>query len=101
MVLGQCRRDRRLGGPCTGDAGHLWRVAILSVLTGLISILFGYVLSRLGERVKVLREVIEACSKLAFGTINVIMRLAPIGALVRWHSPSVAMASLRSGHCCC
>jgi aerobic C4-dicarboxylate transport protein len=46
----------------------------------LISILFGYVLSRLGERVNALREVIEASSKLAFGTINVIMRLAPIGA---------------------
>ena len=46
----------------------------------LISILFGYVLSHLGDRAKPVREVIEAGSHLVFGAINVIMRLAPIGA---------------------
>ena len=46
----------------------------------LISILFGYVLSHLGDRAKAVRDVIDASSYLVFSTINVIMRLAPIGA---------------------
>jgi aerobic C4-dicarboxylate transport protein len=46
----------------------------------LISVLFGYVLSHLGERARPIRELIDAGSHLVFGTINVIMRLAPIGA---------------------
>ena len=46
----------------------------------LISILFGYVLSRLGDRTRPIRDVIDAGSALIFGTINVIMRFAPIGA---------------------
>jgi aerobic C4-dicarboxylate transport protein len=46
----------------------------------LISILFGYVLSHLGDRAKPVRDVIEAGSHLVFGAINAIMRLAPIGA---------------------
>ncbi|MGZ9719517.1 dicarboxylate/amino acid:cation symporter [Rhizobium miluonense] len=46
----------------------------------LISILFGYVLSHLGDRAKPVREVINAGSHMVFGAINVIMRLAPIGA---------------------
>jgi aerobic C4-dicarboxylate transport protein len=46
----------------------------------LISLLFGYVLSRLGDRAKPVRDVIDAGSELMFGAINVIMRLAPIGA---------------------
>jgi len=46
----------------------------------LISVLFGYVLSRLGDRCKPVRETIEAGSHLVFGALNVIMRLAPIGA---------------------
>jgi aerobic C4-dicarboxylate transport protein len=45
-----------------------------------ISILFGYVLSHLGARGKPVRDVIDASSNLVFGVINVIMRLAPIGA---------------------
>src|SRR2546421_257862 len=44
----------------------------------LISILFGYVLSRLGERAKPIRDTIDAGSMLIFGAINVIMRFAPI-----------------------
>jgi aerobic C4-dicarboxylate transport protein len=46
----------------------------------MISILFGYVLSHLGETARPIRDVIDAGSKLVFGVINVVMRLAPIGA---------------------
>lgn len=46
----------------------------------LISILFGCVLSRLGERAKPVRDMIDAGSMLIFGAINIIMRFAPIGA---------------------
>jgi aerobic C4-dicarboxylate transport protein len=46
----------------------------------LISILFGCVLSRLGERAKPIRDTIDAGSMLIFGAINVIMHFAPIGA---------------------
>ena len=46
----------------------------------LISVLFGYVLSHLGERAKPIRDVIDASSHLVFGVINAVMRLAPIGA---------------------
>jgi aerobic C4-dicarboxylate transport protein len=46
----------------------------------LISILFGFVLSRLGDRAKPIRDVIDAGSMLIFGAINVIMRFAPLGA---------------------
>jgi aerobic C4-dicarboxylate transport protein len=46
----------------------------------LISILFGRVLSRLGDRARPVRDMIDAGSMLIFGAINVIMRLAPIGA---------------------
>ncbi len=46
----------------------------------MISILLGYVLSHLGERARPVRDVIDAGAHLVFGAINVIMRLAPIGA---------------------
>jgi aerobic C4-dicarboxylate transport protein len=46
----------------------------------LISLLFGYVLSRLGDRAKPVRDVFDAGAILVFGAINVIMRLAPVGA---------------------
>jgi aerobic C4-dicarboxylate transport protein len=46
----------------------------------LVSILFGCVLSRLGDRAKPVRDLIDAGSILVFGAINVIMRFAPIGA---------------------
>jgi aerobic C4-dicarboxylate transport protein len=42
--------------------------------------LFGFVLSRLGDRAKPIRDVIDAGSMLIFGAINVIMRFAPLGA---------------------
>jgi aerobic C4-dicarboxylate transport protein len=46
----------------------------------LISILFGCVLSRLGDRATPVRDLVDAGSMLIFGAINVIMRFAPIGA---------------------
>jgi aerobic C4-dicarboxylate transport protein len=46
----------------------------------LVSILFGAVLSRLGDRAKPVRDVIDAGAVLIFGAINVIMRCAPLGA---------------------
>jgi aerobic C4-dicarboxylate transport protein len=46
----------------------------------LVSLLFGYVLSTLGNKAKPVKDVIGAGSALVFGSINVLMRLAPIGA---------------------
>jgi aerobic C4-dicarboxylate transport protein len=46
----------------------------------LISLLFGCVLARLGDRGKPVRDMIDAASNLVFGAINIIMKLAPIGA---------------------
>ena len=45
-----------------------------------VSLLFGYVLSRLGERGKPLRAVVDSLTHVIFGIINVLMRTAPIGA---------------------
>ncbi|MDP9066182.1 MAG: C4-dicarboxylate transporter DctA, partial [Pseudomonadota bacterium] len=45
-----------------------------------ISVLFGYVLSRIGERGKPVAELVESVGQLTFGVINVLMRFAPIGA---------------------
>jgi aerobic C4-dicarboxylate transport protein len=46
----------------------------------MISVLFGVVLSKLGDSAKPVRDVIDGGSKLVFGTINIVMKLAPIGA---------------------
>src|SRR5882724_4778462 len=46
----------------------------------LISVLFGYVLSRLGERGRPIKDFIDAGAGLVFGATNVVMRLAPLGA---------------------
>jgi aerobic C4-dicarboxylate transport protein len=46
----------------------------------LVSIVIGYALARLGEKGRPIQEVIDAGSKLLFAAINVLMRLAPIGA---------------------
>ncbi|MBK4784392.1 MAG: dicarboxylate/amino acid:cation symporter [Pantoea sp. Pent] len=51
---------------------------ILQVL--LFAILFGFALHRLGNAGTVMFNVIESFSKVIFGVINMIMRLAPIGA---------------------
>jgi aerobic C4-dicarboxylate transport protein len=51
---------------------------ILQVL--LLAILFGFALSVVGQRSKLIVEVFAALTHAVFGVINILMRLAPIGA---------------------
>ncbi|WP_338763601.1 dicarboxylate/amino acid:cation symporter [Massilia sp. METH4] len=51
---------------------------ILQVL--LISVLFGFALSLLGERGKPLLNIIDEAGAVIFGMVNIIMKAAPIGA---------------------
>lgn len=51
---------------------------ILQVL--LLAILFGFALSLAGQRAKVLTDMFGALTHAVFGVINILMRLAPIGA---------------------
>ena len=51
---------------------------ILQVL--LISILFGFALSAVGPRCKPLVALFDALTHAVFGVVNILMRLAPIGA---------------------
>ncbi|QEM67275.1 dicarboxylate/amino acid:cation symporter [Geobacter sp. FeAm09] len=51
---------------------------ILQVL--LFAILFGFALSALGERGKVVCKLVEQISHILFGIVGIIMRLAPLGA---------------------
>jgi len=51
---------------------------ILQVL--LISILFGFALSAMGSRCKPLMDVLEALTHAVFGVVNIVMKLAPLGA---------------------
>jgi aerobic C4-dicarboxylate transport protein len=51
---------------------------ILQVL--LISVLFGFALSLLGERGKPITRLIDDAAQAIFGMVNIIMKLAPIGA---------------------
>ncbi|WP_158700392.1 cation:dicarboxylate symporter family transporter, partial [Cronobacter dublinensis] len=51
---------------------------ILQVL--LFAVLFGFALHRLGRNGQLIFNVIESFSQVIFGIINMIMRLAPIGA---------------------
>ncbi len=51
---------------------------ILQVL--LFAVLFGFALHRLGEKGQLIFNVIESFSRVIFGVINMIMRLAPLGA---------------------
>jgi aerobic C4-dicarboxylate transport protein len=45
-----------------------------------VSVLFGFALSALGDRGKPLITVIDALAQAIFGIVNMLMRLAPIGA---------------------
>ncbi|GLS45852.1 dicarboxylate/amino acid:cation symporter [Methylobacterium brachythecii] len=45
-----------------------------------IAVLFGFVLSKMGESGKPLRDLVDAGSRWVFGVINVVMRFAPFGA---------------------
>ncbi|MEI7346310.1 dicarboxylate/amino acid:cation symporter [Dickeya chrysanthemi] len=51
---------------------------ILQVL--LFAVMFGFALHRLGSKGVVIFDVIESFSRVIFGIINMIMRLAPLGA---------------------
>ncbi|MEH2922299.1 dicarboxylate/amino acid:cation symporter [Samsonia erythrinae] len=51
---------------------------ILQVL--LFAVMFGFALHRLGPKGKMIFDVIESFSKVIFGVINMIMKLAPLGA---------------------
>ena len=57
---------------------HLPAVTFCSVL--LFAVLFGFALHRLGSKGQLIFNVIESFSQVIFGIINMIMRLAPIGA---------------------
>ncbi len=46
----------------------------------LVSILVGYAVSALGDKAKPVRDLIDAGTRVVFAVINVVMRLAPIGA---------------------
>lgn len=51
---------------------------ILSVV--LVSLLFGFALSSIGERAKPLLGLIESLTHAVFGVVGILMRFAPIGA---------------------
>jgi len=51
---------------------------ILQVL--LISILFGFALSVMGARSKPLVEMLDGLTQAVFGVVNIVMKLAPLGA---------------------
>ena len=51
---------------------------ILQVL--LFAVLFGFALHRLGDKGQLIYNVIDSFSRVIFGIINMIMRLAPLGA---------------------
>ena len=54
------------------------RGSILSVV--FVSVLFGFALSTLGSRVKPLLEMLDGLTQAVFAVVNILMRLAPIGA---------------------
>jgi aerobic C4-dicarboxylate transport protein len=59
--------------------GAFARGDILQVL--LFAILFGVALMGLGEKARMLRELIEQIAKAVFAVVGIIMRFAPLGAL--------------------
>ena len=63
-------KDQGIGAFASGN--------ILQVL--LFAVLFGFALHRLGSKGQLIFNVIESFSQVIFGIINMIMRLAPIGA---------------------
>jgi len=59
---------------------------ILQVL--FFAILFGFALSMLGQRGKVVFNLIDEFAHVLFGVVGIIMKAAPIGALAPWLLPS-------------
>lgn len=54
------------------------RGSILSVV--FVSVLFGFALSSLGQKVKPLLDMLDGLTQAVFAVVNMLMRLAPIGA---------------------
>jgi aerobic C4-dicarboxylate transport protein len=52
--------------------------SLLQVL--FVAILFGYAMTRMGEKGRAVHQFIEECSHIFFAMMNVLMKLAPIGA---------------------
>jgi aerobic C4-dicarboxylate transport protein len=52
--------------------------SILSVI--LVSVLIGFALSSLGSKAKPVVDLLEGLTQMIFGVVNILMRLAPIGA---------------------
>ena len=46
----------------------------------LVAILFGYALSRVGPHAEIVQRFLEQVSHIFFGVMNVVMKLAPVGA---------------------
>ena len=53
--------------------GDMLQVLLLAVLTGVL-------VSRLGERVRPLVEILESAQAVLFGIVGILMRLSPVGA---------------------
>ena len=54
------------------------RGSILSVV--FVSLLFGFALSALGPKGRPVVDVLDGITHMVFGVINIVMRVAPIGA---------------------
>jgi aerobic C4-dicarboxylate transport protein len=54
------------------------RGSILSIV--FVSVLFGFAMSALGQKVKPLLDMLEGLTQTVFAVVNILMRLAPIGA---------------------
>ena len=46
----------------------------------LIAILFGFAMAAMGPRLKPLVDLLDALTRVVFGIVNIVMRLAPLGA---------------------
>jgi len=67
------------GGGCASGGPQVFQIGdVLQVL--FFAVLFGFALMNLGERGKVLRDIIDEASHAMFGVIGIIMKAAPIGA---------------------
>jgi aerobic C4-dicarboxylate transport protein len=62
----------------TSAIGAFASGSILSVV--LVSLLFGFALSAIGPRGKPVVDVLDGITHMVFGVINIVMRVAPIGA---------------------
>src|SRR5262245_461095 len=80
---------KRAAGQSTTDfILHVIPSTFLDAFTGsgdllqvlFVAVLFGYAMMRMGAAGKVVHQFIEACSHIFFAMMNVLMKLAPLGA---------------------